>query len=490
MAPRRLIARGARDEDRESRDGKRATPPHPPPDMQAPAAGGTGPRSQPEAVYERFQKMNPQKFSGTTNPMVTEEWVKSIEVIFEYMELQDVDQVRCAIFLLAGDARRWWDSASVAVNLPMLSWDGFKEMFFAKYFTEELMMLEQKLRHFMGGLRPVLRRDVRVTGLTTYAAAVSGALAAEQDQRDIETDRLGKRPYQAPPQPQHQHQRPQYKKHFQGQLGKKPYQGPPRGKGPIQQQGAPQRPVVFPMCPKCNRQHPGPCLYGSDMNFSVTLPSGEDLLATSVIRDIDLELQGHLARRLISKGCQAFLASILSAPDVTTPSISDVPVVRDFPDVFPDDITGLPPDREVEFAIDLMPDALSRKVAVIAHLSAQRYLQYEIQRFDLEVYRKGRTPKLSNLTVKSSLLDRIRAGQSSDEQLQKWRLKDESKGSVLYTVSDGMKRDIRKYVSECLTCQQVKVEHQRSAGMLKSLPIPEWKWENITMDFVVGDLGV
>ncbi|KZV43734.1 DNA/RNA polymerase superfamily protein [Dorcoceras hygrometricum] len=37
----------------------------------------------------------------------------------------------------------------------------------------------------------------------------------------------------------------------------------------------------------------------------------------------------------------------------------------------------------------------------------------------------------------------------------------------------GMKRDIAKFVSECLTCHQVKAEHQRPAGMLRPLPIPE-----------------
>ena len=39
----------------------------------------------------------------------------------------------------------------------------------------------------------------------------------------------------------------------------------------------------------------------------------------------------------------------------------------------------------------------------------------------------------------------------------------------------GMKRDIAEFVSRCLTCQQVKAEHQKPAGLLQSLPIPQWK---------------
>jgi hypothetical protein len=50
----------------------------------------------------------------------------------------------------------------------------------------------------------------------------------------------------------------------------------------------------------------------------------------------------------------------------------------------------------------------------------------------------------------------------------------------------GMKRDIAEYVLLCDTCQQVKVEHQRLAGLVQSLKIPEWKWEEIRMDFIVG----
>ena len=50
----------------------------------------------------------------------------------------------------------------------------------------------------------------------------------------------------------------------------------------------------------------------------------------------------------------------------------------------------------------------------------------------------------------------------------------------------GMKKDIAKFVSKCLICQQFKAEHQRPARLLQSLPIPQWKWEKITMDFMVG----
>ncbi|GAU31786.1 hypothetical protein TSUD_22320 [Trifolium subterraneum] len=49
-----------------------------------------------------------------------------------------------------------------------------------------------------------------------------------------------------------------------------------------------------------------------------------------------------------------------------------------------------------------------------------------------------------------------------------------------------MKAEIAEFVSRCIVCQQVKIEHQKPAGPLQPLEIPEWKWEHITMDFVGG----
>nr|GEV99788.1 reverse transcriptase domain-containing protein [Tanacetum cinerariifolium] len=47
-----------------------------------------------------------------------------------------------------------------------------------------------------------------------------------------------------------------------------------------------------------------------------------------------------------------------------------------------------------------------------------------------------------------------------------------------------LKANIATYVSKCLTCARVKAEHQRPSGLLVQPAIPEWKWDNITMDFI------
>jgi hypothetical protein len=50
----------------------------------------------------------------------------------------------------------------------------------------------------------------------------------------------------------------------------------------------------------------------------------------------------------------------------------------------------------------------------------------------------------------------------------------------------GMKRDVVAHMALCDVCQRVKAEHQRPAGLLQPLKVPEWKWEEIGMDFIMG----
>jgi hypothetical protein len=48
-----------------------------------------------------------------------------------------------------------------------------------------------------------------------------------------------------------------------------------------------------------------------------------------------------------------------------------------------------------------------------------------------------------------------------------------------------MKREIAQYVSECDTCQRIKASHLKPPGALQPLSIPSWKWDDISMDFIV-----
>ena len=59
------------------------------------------------------------------------------------------------------------------------------------------------------------------------------------------------------------------------------------------------------------------------------------------------------ASSLFKKGCQGFLAYVVNKENDL--KLEDIPIIRDYPDVFPDDLPGLPPKREVEFTIDVAP---------------------------------------------------------------------------------------------------------------------------------------
>ena len=49
-----------------------------------------------------------------------------------------------------------------------------------------------------------------------------------------------------------------------------------------------------------------------------------------------------------------------------------------------------------------------------------------------------------------------------------------------------MKNEVVEYIARCIECQQVKADHRHPVGILQPLPIPDWKWEIISLDFITG----
>ncbi|GKA93457.1 hypothetical protein Tco_0815443 [Tanacetum coccineum] len=101
------------------------------------------------------------------------------------------------------------------------------------------------------------------------------------------------------------------------------------------------------------------------------------------------------ARTLISHGCQGFLASVMDT-SLESPNIENLSVVREFADVFPDELPGLPPAREIEFGIELIPGAepISKapyRMAPVELKELKEQLQEMLERTALLVPRFRRT---------------------------------------------------------------------------------------------------
>ncbi|KAH0650238.1 hypothetical protein KY284_030150 [Solanum tuberosum] len=78
------------------------------------------------------------------------------------------------------------------------------------------------------------------------------------------------------------------------------------------------------------------------------------------------------ARKLVSKGCIYHLVRVHDS-SVEIPHFQSVPTAREFPEVFPDDLPGIPPEREIDFSIDLIPD--TRPISILPYRMAPAELK-------------------------------------------------------------------------------------------------------------------
>ena len=84
-------------------------------------------------------------------------------------------------------------------------------------------------------------------------------------------------------------------------------------------------------------------------------PEKPGVIFRGIRREIALSLINAMtAAKILRKGCQGYLAFVVDRRQKGT-QLEDIPIVKEFPNVFPDDISGLPPDRAIEFVIELIP---------------------------------------------------------------------------------------------------------------------------------------
>ncbi|GKB43113.1 putative nucleotidyltransferase, ribonuclease H [Tanacetum coccineum] len=184
---------------------------------------------------------------------------------------------------------------------------------------------------------------------------------------------------------------------------------------------------------------------------------------------------------------------------------------------------------------NVVADALSRKSGMIACFNS--IILHDLERLDVELCVRGSGGYWASMRIESNLMLQIKEAQRDDGELWAIVQNVEDGKHTEFSVDDdgvvwfedrlcvpndqalrekvmteahsspftihpgstkmyrdlkqyfwwnGMKQDVATFVSKCMTCQQVKIEHQRASGLLQPLEIPMWKWDEISMDFVTG----
>ncbi|XP_073153821.1 uncharacterized protein [Henckelia pumila] len=97
--------------------------------------------------------------------------------------------------------------------------------------------------------------------------------------------------------------------------------------------------------------------YQATLGFSVLLPSGEELRSNSVVRNCKIQMQGHdfCAYFIILDMADFYVIFGMDWLSQHAATINKIELVKNIPEVFTDNIVGLPPTRDIEFGIDLVP---------------------------------------------------------------------------------------------------------------------------------------
>nr|GFC75646.1 retrotransposon protein, putative, Ty3-gypsy subclass [Tanacetum cinerariifolium] len=125
---------------------------------------------------------------------------------------------------------------------------------------------------------------------------------------------------------------------------------------------------------------------------------------------------------------------------------------------------------------NVVADALSRKSGMIAGIKVEEEIIRDLERLDIELYVHGHHSYWANLRIEPDLNCRIKEAQKEDNEI--WTIVENLDKQVEFRLDDDnvLWQDTRL----------VKIEHQRTSGLLQQLDIPVWKWDEISMDFVTG----
>nr|GEV78394.1 hypothetical protein [Tanacetum cinerariifolium] len=340
-----------------------------------------------ECTYLYFMKCKPLNFKGTEGFVELTQWFEKMETVFRISNCSMENQIKFSTCTLLGSALTWWNSHVMTVGPDAayaMTWVDLKKKMTDKYCPRgEIKKLKNKIKRYVGGLPDVIHRSVVASRPKMIQEAIDMAnelmdkrnntwaeRKAENKRKVDDTSRSNQS------QQQQQNKRQNTGKAYTAGSGeKKPYGG------------------SKPLCPKCNYYHDGPCApkchkcnkvghFVCDCRSTANVNTANNQRGCGTGQKptcYECGSQGHFRKdcpkfKNNNRGTQGGNATAPAKvyavgragtnPDsivVTDKSekkrLEDVPIVRNFPEVYPEDLSGLPPTRQVEFQINLIPGA-------------------------------------------------------------------------------------------------------------------------------------
>ncbi|GMN64085.1 hypothetical protein TIFTF001_033165 [Ficus carica] len=96
-----------------------------------------------EELYDKFRRMKAPEFEGSTNPIEADNWLIDLQVILNFLRLNDQEKVLYASFMLRKNARLWWEIVQIRRDVTQMTWEDFVDEFNEKYFNTEVMEAQQ-----------------------------------------------------------------------------------------------------------------------------------------------------------------------------------------------------------------------------------------------------------------------------------------------------------------------------------------------------------
>ncbi|KAL5568767.1 hypothetical protein UlMin_025342 [Ulmus minor] len=234
------------------------------------------------------------------------------------MELNDREKVMCASYMLRKDARYWWESVKLRRNVHAMTWEEFVGEFNQKYYNQAAMRAKQK--EFLNLKQGNMTVIEAVTKFEQLARLCPSLVATEEERTQKMMDMALRVEYRLA----------QLKEERARKFKARKNQGKEGG-------GA-----------RTQRFHQG-SKFGNRKNEEEFSFIGE------IHRKQKIVISAMKARKMISSGCTGYLASVLDTTKEKRAKPKDIPIVRNFVDVFPEELPGLPPDRAISFEIELLP---------------------------------------------------------------------------------------------------------------------------------------